>query len=115
LYIEFNENLIGMKIQYVVDKTRKTMDTMLTMFEAKNTNMDLTEEYIAKLRNCKKTLLKVLIAKKDFMDEEEKLEFLELDDNLYCWTHRLNPHMTIKEITTKGRHLIKSYGQNVIL
>lgn len=96
------------------------MNTMLTtdvldMFEANNTNVNLTEEYIAKLRNCKRTLLKVFIAKKDFMDEEEKLKFLELDDNLYCWIHKLNPHMTVKEITTKGRHLIKSYGKHVIL
>jgi hypothetical protein len=96
------------------------MNTMLTtdvsdMFEANNINVDLTEEYIAKLRNYKTTLLKVWMAKKDFMNEDEKLEFLELDDNLYCWIHKLNPRMTVNEITTKGKNLIKSYGKNVIL
>jgi hypothetical protein len=89
------------------------------MYEPENDNvqrpMDMTEKYIASLRNYKASLLKVLTTKKHLMNEDEKMEFLELIENLYCWINKLTPHLTVNEITTKGRKLMITYGRNVIL
>lgn len=79
-------------------------------------SISYTEDTIAKMRELKKVLVQLLMAKKHMMDEDEKMEFLKIDKQLYGWINKSNvsnANATIEEVIVKAIKMLKSYGKVV--
>ncbi len=77
--------------------------------------MEYNDETIAKVRELKKTMLQVLMAKKHMMDEDETMEFLKIDEMLCSWINNTNSNINIEAVVLKTAKVLKTYGKTVVL
>lgn len=74
------------------------------------------DETVAKVRDVKKAMVQLLMAKKHMMDEDERMEFLKIDEQLYGWINASNASSSsIEEVIVKAIKKLKSYGKVVAM
>lgn len=75
------------------------------------------EDTIVKMRELKKALVQLLMSKKHLMDEDERMEFLKLDEHLYNWINNISTRssdaMDIEDVVVRAVKVLKSYGKHV--
>lgn len=74
-----------------------------------------TEETIVKVSALKTAIYELMITKKHLMDIEEKMEFLEIYDDLYSWLNDKSNKTAIETVVLKAVKVLKSYGKPVCM
>lgn len=85
--------------------------------KVKTYNISYTEDTIVKMRELKKEMVQLLMSKKHLLNEDEKMEFLKIDEHLYNWINNTSTVSTttvkIEDVVVKAINTLKSYGKAV--
>ncbi len=68
---------------------------------------------VKKVREVKKVLVQLLMSKKDFMEEDERMKFLDIDEKLYSWIKTQNYDIT--NTVQDALKILKSYNKSLTL
>lgn len=72
-----------------------------------------TIDDVDKVREVKKEMLKLLMTKKNYMEEDERMEFLHIDEKLYSWIEKQNYDIT--HTVEDALKILKSYNKFLTL
>jgi hypothetical protein len=65
------------------------------------------------VREVKKALVQLLMSKKTYMDIDEKMRFLEIDEKLYSWINGQSCDIT--NTVMDAIKILKSYNKHITL
>jgi negative regulator of replication initiation len=77
------------------------------------TSNKTTINNVDKVREVKKALVQLLMSKKNAMEIEERMKFLEIDEKLYSWIDGQNGDIT--KIVMDAVKILKSYNKQITL
>lgn len=67
---------------------------------------------VDKVREVKKAMVQLLMSKKNSMDIDEKMKFLEIDEKLYSWINgQLNSDIT--STVMDAAKILRSYNKHI--
>lgn len=68
---------------------------------------------VDKVREVKKALVQLLVSKKSYMDSDEKMKFLDIDEKLCTWITGQNGDIT--SVIMDAVKILRSYNKQITL
>jgi negative regulator of replication initiation len=88
-------------------------NVVLLSFKNKMDSIKKTIDDVEKVREVKKAMLKLLMSKKSYMEEDERMKFLHIDEKLYSWIDTQNYDIT--DTVQDALKILKSYNKSITL
>ena len=75
------------------------------------TSVKKTIDDVDKVRDVKKAMVQLLMAKKSFMEPDERMTFLDIDAKLYSWLNSQTGDIT--NTVLDAVRILKSYNKSI--